>query len=89
MPSRYSEALALVRDRNASGAPAGRFGKPLHRAPVEQLCLLSRYQSPYDAYRTIMADSASVCPLLRTNQELSRYIPVHVDINTDADKPGG
>ena len=56
---------------------------------VERLYPLSQYQSPYDAYRTIMADSASVCPMLQTNQELARYIPVYVDINTDADNPAG
>src|ERR1700760_183793 len=56
---------------------------------VEKLYPLSQYQSPYDAYRTIMADSASVCPVLQTNQQLSRYIPVYVDINTDADNPAG
>jgi para-nitrobenzyl esterase len=53
---------------------------------VERLC---QFQFPYTAYRTIMADSASVCPMLQTNQELSRYIPVYVDINTDADNPAG
>ena len=63
------------------------FGR---RAPtVERLYPLSQYQSPYDAYRTIMADSASVCPMLLTNQELAKYIPVYVDINTDADNPAG
>jgi para-nitrobenzyl esterase len=63
------------------------FGR---RAPtVERLYPLSQYQSPYDAYRTIMADSASVCPMLQTNQELAKYIPVYVDINTDADNPAG
>jgi para-nitrobenzyl esterase len=56
---------------------------------VERLYPLSQYQSPYTAYRTIMADSASVCPMLQTNQELSKYIPVYVDINTDADNPAG
>jgi len=56
---------------------------------VERLYPLSQYQSPYTAYRTIMADSASVCPMLQTNQELSKYIPVYVDINADADNPAG
>jgi para-nitrobenzyl esterase len=27
--------------------------------------------------------------MLQTNQELSRYIPVYADINTDADNPAG
>ena len=63
------------------------FGR---RAPtVERLYPLSQYQSPYDAYRTIMADSASVCPMLQTNQELAKYIPVYVDIDADADNPAG
>jgi para-nitrobenzyl esterase len=56
---------------------------------VERLYPLSQYQSPYDAYRTIMADSASVCPMLQTNQELAKYIPLYVDIDTDADNPAG
>lgn len=56
---------------------------------VERLYPLSRYQSPYTAYRTIMADSASVCPMLQANQGLSKYIPVYVDIDTDADNPAG
>jgi para-nitrobenzyl esterase len=56
---------------------------------VERLYPLSQYQSPFTAYRTIMADSASVCPVLQTNQELSKYIPVYVDIDTDADNPAG
>jgi para-nitrobenzyl esterase len=56
---------------------------------VERLYPLSQYQSPFTAYRTVMADSASVCPMLQTNQELSKYIPVYVDINADADNPAG
>ena len=56
---------------------------------VERLYPLSQYQSPYTDYRTIMADSASVCPVLEENQQLSKYIPTYVDINTDADNPAG
>ena len=36
-----------------------------------------------------MADSASACPMLQTNQELATYIPVYADINTNADNPAG
>ncbi len=56
---------------------------------VEQLYPLDQYQSPFTAYRTIMADSASVCPLLQTNIRLSTYIPVYVDIDEDTDNPAG
>jgi len=74
-PAQYQQ---LVQEQFGREAPA-----------VERLYPLSQYQSPYTAYRTIMADSASVCPMLQTNQELSKYIPVYVDINTDADNPAG
>ena len=63
------------------------FGK---RAPtVERLYPLSRFQSPYTAYRTIMADSASVCPMLQLDRQAARHMPVYADINTDADNPAG
>lgn len=74
-PAQYRQ---LVREQFGPLAPT-----------VERLYPLSQYQSPYTAYRTIMADSASVCPMLQTSQELSRYIPVYADINTDADNPAG
>lgn len=56
---------------------------------VERLYPLRHFESSYTAYRTIMADSASVCPMLQVNQRLSRHIPVYVDIDTDADNPAG
>lgn len=56
---------------------------------VERLYPLRHFGSPYTAYRTIMADSASVCPMLRVNSTLARHIPVYVDIDTDADNPAG
>lgn len=56
---------------------------------VERLYPLNRYTSPFVAYRTIMADSASVCPMLRADDQLSRYMPVYADIDTDADNPAG
>ena len=56
---------------------------------VERLYPLNRFESPYTAYRTIMADSASVCPMLRVDQETSQHMPVYADIDTDADNPAG
>lgn len=56
---------------------------------VERLYPLSRFESPYTAYRTIMADSASVCPMLQFDSEASRHMTVYADINTDADNPAG
>jgi len=63
------------------------FGK-LSRV-VERLYPLNRFASPYTAYRTIMADSASVCPMLQLDRKTSKHMPVYADINTDADNPAG
>lgn len=56
---------------------------------VQKLYPLQRYTSPFVAYRTIMADSASVCPMLKADTQLSRYLPVWADIDNDADNPAG
>jgi len=56
---------------------------------VERLYPLSRFNSPYTAYRTIMADSASVCPMLRLDRGASKFMPVYADINADSDNPAG
>jgi para-nitrobenzyl esterase len=63
------------------------FGK---LAPtVENLYPLARFTSPYTAYRTIMADSASVCPMLQLDAKASKHMRVYADLNTDADNPAG
>ena len=56
---------------------------------MERLYPLNRFESPYTAYRTIMADSASVCPMLQLDRKASTHMPVYADINTDADNPAG
>ena len=56
---------------------------------VERLYPLRRFESPYTAYRTIMADSASVCPMLQLDRKTSKFMPVYSDINADSDKPAG
>lgn len=37
----------------------------------------SRYPSPYIAWRTLAADSNTVCPALVTDQDLARWMPVY------------
>ncbi len=54
---------------------------------VFKLYPLRRFASPFVAYRTIVADSDSVCPALATDRTLSRYIPVYAWQNDDADMP--
>jgi para-nitrobenzyl esterase len=50
---------------------------------------LSRFpdSSPFIAYRTVMADSASVCPALVADRRLARTIPVYAFENDNADTP--
>ena len=48
---------------------------------------LDRFPSPFIAYRTVVADSDSVCPAITADRNLSRYIPVYAWQNDDADMP--
>ncbi|GII82274.1 hypothetical protein Ssi03_02640 [Sphaerisporangium siamense] len=43
--------------------------------------------APYVAFRTILADSNSVCPSLLNNERLSRHITVFGFVNANADAP--
>lgn len=54
---------------------------------VFKLYPLRRFASPFIAYRTIVADSDSVCPALSADRALSRHIPVYAWQNDDADMP--
>jgi para-nitrobenzyl esterase len=48
---------------------------------------LSRFYSPYLAFRTVAADSDTVCPALVTDRELARYMPVYGYEMDDGDAP--
>jgi para-nitrobenzyl esterase len=48
---------------------------------------LARFPSPYAAYRTVAADSNTVCPGLVTDMRLSGSIPVYAYVNYNADPP--
>jgi para-nitrobenzyl esterase len=56
---------------------------------VMALYPLSRFpdSSPFIAYRTVMADSASVCPALVADHRLAKRIPVYAFENDNADTP--
>ena len=56
---------------------------------VERIYPLVRFPSPFIAYRTVVADSDSVCPAITADRELSRYLPVYAWENDDADMPPG
>lgn len=48
---------------------------------------LIRFPSAFVAYRTVVADSDSVCPALVADRRLSRYVPVFAFQNDDGDMP--
>jgi len=56
-------------------------------AKVFKLYPLRRFPSPFIAYRTVVADSDSVCPAIAADRDLARYIPVYAWQNDDADMP--
>src|SRR5450755_2918850 len=74
-PAQYRE---LVRQQFGALAPTVMALYPLSRFPDS---------SPFIAYRTVMADSASVCPALVADQPLAKHIPVYAFENDNADTP--
>ena len=48
---------------------------------------LSRYGSPFIAWRTVAADSSTVCPSITTDRDLARWMPVYGYLITDQDIP--
>jgi para-nitrobenzyl esterase len=59
----------------------------IYAPQVLALYPLSRYYSPDLAFRTVAADSDTVCPGLVTEQELARYMPVYGYEMDDGDPP--
>jgi para-nitrobenzyl esterase len=74
-PAQYR---ALVRQQFGALAPTVMALYPLSRFPDS---------SPFIAYRTVMADSASVCPALVADRRLAKHIPVYAFENDNADTP--
>jgi para-nitrobenzyl esterase len=74
-PAQYQ---ALVEQQFGELAPTVMALYPLSRFPDS---------SPFIAYRTVMADSASVCPALVADQRLAKHIPVYAFENDNADTP--
>ncbi len=61
------------------------FGK---RTPaVLSIYPLSRFLSPFIAYRTVMADAFSVCPALVADERLAAHLPVYAFENDNGDTP--
>jgi para-nitrobenzyl esterase len=65
-PVTGADYTSLVQRQYGAYAP-----EVLKRYPLE------RFNSPFVAWRTVAADSSTVCSLLRTAGELSRWMPVY------------
>ena len=61
------------------------YGKYAHK--VLKLYPLSRFGSPYIAWRTVAADSDTVCSSILTDEALARRMPVFGYLITDSDIP--
>ncbi len=61
------------------------YGK--YAQQVLKLYPLSRFGSPYVAWRTVAADSDTVCSSILTDQALARWMPVYGYLITDSDIP--
>jgi para-nitrobenzyl esterase len=82
--NRVPVIAGVDRDENLAGSPVtaadytqivqAQFG-PI-AAQVLALYPVDRFYSPYVAWRTVAADSYTVCSALRTARELSRWMPV-------------
>lgn len=72
-PAQYTQLL-----RKQFGAAA---------ATVERRYPLSRYPepAPYIAYRSVMADAFTVCPMLTFNTYAAKHVPLYVDVNNNND----
>ncbi|EMD25408.1 carboxylesterase/lipase family protein [Amycolatopsis azurea] len=68
----------LVRQQYGEHAPAVRRTYPLKRFPAP---------APFLAYRTIVADSNSVCPSMLNTERLAKHIPVFAYQFDDTDVP--
>lgn len=93
--NRVTAMMGVDRDENLTGTPTTpaqytsliktQYGAFAPR--VLALYPLARFPTPYDAYRTVAADSNTVCPGLVTDQRLSRHIPVFAWVDYNADAP--
>jgi para-nitrobenzyl esterase len=76
LPTTPSEYTAAVDAQYGKYAP-----QVLARYPLD------RFDSPFVAFRTVAADSDTVCPALVTDRELARWMPVYGYEIDDGDAP--
>lgn len=93
--NRVPTIMGVDRDENLTGAPTtadqyralvetqyGRFA-----SRVLALYPVGDFATPYIAYRTVAADSNTVCPALVRDRHLSRWMPVYAYEGDNTDMP--
>jgi para-nitrobenzyl esterase len=93
--NRVPIVIGTERDENLVGEPTtpseyvqtveSQYGK--YAPQVLALYPLSRFETPFIAWRTVAADSDTVCPAIVTDQALARWMPVYAFLMTDNDLP--
>jgi para-nitrobenzyl esterase len=76
LPTTAAQYRAAVRQQYGRYAPA-----------VLALYPLAHFDSPFVAFRTVAADSDTVCPALITDQDLARWMPVYAYEIDNGDAP--
>ncbi len=93
--NRVNTVIGVLQDENLSGTPTtpadyearvrALYGR--HASDVLELYPLVRYDNPYVALREVSADSNTVCPSLRTAENMSRWTTVFSYVIDDTDAP--
>ena len=93
--NRVKTVIGVLQDENLSGTPTtatdyearvrALYGR--HASAVLELYPLVRYDNPYIAFREVAADSNTVCPSLRTAENMSRWTTVFPYLIDDTDAP--
>ena len=87
--------IGTERDENLVGEPTtpsefvqavdSQYGR--YAPQVLALYPLSRFETPFIAWRTVAADSDTVCPAIVTDEALAPWMPVYGFLMTDNDLP--
>jgi para-nitrobenzyl esterase len=95
--NRVPAVMGVLRDENLVGSPTtaadfvadiqAQYGPFASR--VLALYPLDRFDNPYIAFRTVAADSDTVCPALRTDRRVSRWATLYGYVIADTDAPLG
>jgi para-nitrobenzyl esterase len=93
--NRVPVMIGTERDEDLVGEPTtpadyvqivqSQYGRYASR--VLALYPLSRFETPFIAWRTLAADSDTVCPAIVTDEDLARWMPVYGFLMNDNDLP--